>query len=372
MAIKPNRITENSSSAAHGQSIDHDIDESTHSDTSSDNAISIPNSVAGSGYLDQLIETARDYANKATAENTNLAYKKDWAHFASWCRRKGADPMSCDPQLIGLYITDLASPQDASPPLAVSTIERRLSGLSWNFKQRGLALDRQDRHISTVLAGIQREHAKPPKQKEALLAEDIIKMISILPFDLRGMRDKAILLIGYAGGLRRSEIVGLDVGEGQTEDSGGWIDLLEEGAVIWIKGKTGWRDVEIGRGSTDATCPIHALEQWLHYSKIIHGPIFRAVTRDHSSVKSDRMNSKHVARLVKHCVSETGIGKDIGDEKRVLCFSGHSLRAGLASSAEVDERYVQKQLGHASAEMTRRYQRRRDRFRVNLTKAAGL
>ena len=205
-----------------------------------------------------------------------------------------------------------------------------------------------------------------------LFAEDIIEMISILPFDLRGMRDKAILLIGYAGGLRRSEIVGLDVGKDQTEDSGGWIEILEEGAVIWIRGKTGWRDVEIGRGSTNSTCPIHALEQWIHYSKIAHGPIFRAVTRDHSSITANRLNDKHVSRLIKKCILDAGIRTDLAETERLKLFSGHSLRAGLASSAEVDERYIQKQLGHSSAEMTRRYQRRRDRFRINLTKAAGL
>lgn len=380
MTTKPPKTdlsdAEKSSSPAYITQNVTDSDERAHNTVSSENAIRLPNSVAGSGALDKLVDKARDYASKSTADNTNLAYKKDWDHFASWCRRKGADPLACDPQVIGLYITDLAAPSDGtlsvSPPRAVSTIERRLSGLAWNYKQLGLHLDRQDRHIATVLAGIRREHAKPPTQKEALFAEDIIEMISILPFDLRGMRDKAILLIGYAGGLRRSEIIGLDVGKDETEDSGGWIDILEEGAIIWIKGKTGWRDVEIGRGSTNATCPIYALTQWLHYSKIIHGPIFRAVTRDHSSVTADRLNDKHVSRLIKKCVAETGIGPEKGEKDRVLCFSGHSLRAGLASSAEVDERYVQRQLGHTSAEMTRRYQRRRDRFRVNLTKAAGL
>lgn len=380
MTTKPPKTglsdAEKSSSSAQDTQNVTDSGERIHSTASSEKAITIPNSVAGSGALDKLVDKARDYASKSTADNTNVAYKKDWDHFASWCRRKGAEPLTCDPQIIGLYITDLASPQNGtlspSPALAVSTIERRLSGLAWNYKQRGLHLDRQDRHISTVLAGIRREHAKPPVQKEALFAEDIIEMISTLPFDLRGMRDKAILLIGYAGGLRRSEIVGLDVGKDETEDSSGWIDILEEGAIIWIKGKTGWRDVEIGRGSTNSTCPIHALEQWIHYSKITHGSIFRAITRDHSSVTADRLNDKHVSRLIKKCVAETGIGPAKGEKDRVLCFSGHSLRAGLASSAEVDERYVQKQLGHASAEMTRRYQRRRDRFRVNLTKAAGL
>lgn len=367
---------EKSSSPAHMAQNVANSDERAHNTVSSENAIRLPNSVAGSGALDKLVDKARDYASKSTADNTNLAYKKDWDHFASWCRRKGADPLACDPQVIGLYITDLAAPSDGtlipSPPLAVSTIERRLSGLAWNFRQRGQHLDRQDRHIATVLAGIRREHAKPPVQKEALFAGDIIQMISILQFDLRGIRDKAILLIGYAGGLRRSEIVGLDVGKDETEDSGGWIDILDDGAVIWIKGKTGWRDVEIGKGSSDATCPIHALQQWLYYSKIVHGPIFRAVTHNHSSVKADRLNDKHISRLIKKCVAETGIGPEKGEKDRILCFSGHSLRAGLASSAEADERYVQRQLGHTSAEMTRRYQRRRDRFRINLTKSVGL
>jgi integrase len=346
-----------------------DIDDKDHS---AGNTISVPNSVAGSGSLDALVDKAKDYATKSTADNTNLAYKKDWDDFNSWCRRRGVDPLNCDPQVVGLYITELASPQDGSPPLAVSTIERRLSGLSWNYKQRGLALNRQDRHIATVLAGIRREHAEPPEQKAALSPEDIIDMISILPFDLRGMRDKAILLIGYAGGLRRTEIVGLDVAKDQTEDSGGSIEILDDGAVLYIKGKTGWREVEIGKGSTDTTCPLHALEQWLHYSKISHGPIFRPVTRDHSSVKADRISDKHVARLIKKCILDAGIRTDLPEKERLELYSGHSLRSGLASYAEVDERYVQKQLGHVSAEMTRRYQRRKDRFRVNLTKAAGL
>ena len=334
--------------------------------------IAVPDAVASSGSLEALVDTARDYARQATADNTNLAYKKDWAHFASWCRRRGAEVIPPNPELIGLYIAECASPQDGSPTLATSTIERRLSGLSWNYQQRGLSLDRRDRHIATVLAGIKRRHGKPPEQKEAILAEDILEMIAGLTFGLREIRDRAIILVGYAGGLRRSEIVGLDVGEDQTEDSGGWIEFMEGGAVLWIKGKRGWRDVEIARGSTNHSCPIKALEQWLHYSKIAHGPVFRPVTRDNAKVTSDRLSDKHVARLIKRLVLESGIGPDLPDDERVRKYSGHSLRAGLASGADVDERYVQKQLGHSTVEMTRRYQRRRDRFRVNLTKAAGL
>ncbi|WP_435988263.1 tyrosine-type recombinase/integrase [Sulfitobacter sp. SH24] len=334
--------------------------------------ITLPSHVAGSGTLDQLVETARGYAKQAASENTLTAYAKYWAHFARWCRLKGTEPLPPSPEIIGLYLANLAAPTGKAPALSVSTIERRLSGLSWNYKQRGFNLDRKNRHIATVVVGIKRKHARPPVQKEAILAGDIRAMVATLPYDLRGLRDRAILLIGYAGGLRRSEIISLDAHKDDTPDSLGWIEILNDGALLTLNAKNGWREVEIGRGSSDQTCPVHALENWLHFAKINFGPIFVRTSRDGKKALEARLTDKHVARLIKQTVQRAGIRSDLPEKDRLALFSGHSLRAGLASSAEVDERYVQKQLGHASAEMTRRYQRRRDRFRVNLTKAAGL
>ena len=341
-------------------------------DQDESDGIALPLHVAGSGSLDRLIDTARDYVRSAVAENTLKAYAKDWAHFTRWCRIKGAEPIPPSPEMIGLYLADLASGSGRSPALSVSTIERRLSGLGWNYAQRGHTLDRRDRHISTVLAGIKRRHGRPPVQKAAILAEDILGMVATLPFDLRGLRDRAILLLGYAGGLRRSEIVSLDVHKDDTPDSGGWIEILDKGALLTLNAKSGWREVEIGRGTSDQTCPVHALEQWLSFAKIDFGPVFVGISRDGKRASDTRLNDRHVARLIKRTVLDAGIRSELPEKDRLALFSGHSLRAGLASSAEVDERYVQKHLGHASAEMTRRYQRRRDRFRVNLTKAAGL
>ncbi len=368
MLSSMSKNTAKSSSAASSGSLSEDHER----DRQEDEALRLPSFVAGSGTLDRLVDTARDYARAAASENTLKAYAKDWAHFTRWCRMKGAEPLPPSPEMIGLYLADLASPSGPSPALSVSSIERRLSGMAWNYAQRGFTLDRKNRHISTVLAGIKRKHARPPVQKEAILAEDILAMVATLPFDLRGLRDRAILLIGFAGGLRRSEIVSLDHGKDDTSDSGGWIDILEAGAVLTLRGKTGWREVEIGRGSSDHSCPVHALEQWLHFAKISFGPVFVGTSRDGKRASERRLNDKHVARLIKSCARDAGLRPDLPEVERLRLFSGHSLRAGLASSAEVDERYVQKQLGHASAEMTRRYQRRRDRFRVNLTKAAGL
>ncbi len=327
-------------------------------------------------HLEVLAGRARDYVEAASSANTRRAYAADWKHFASWCRRQGVEMFPPNPQVVGLYITAQASGTATGDktPNAVSTIERRLSSLTWNYAQRGQPLDRKDRHIATVLAGIRNRHAAPPRQKEAILPEDLIAMLETLDRGtLRGLRDRAMLLLGFAGGLRRSEVVDLDVGCDQTEDGRGWAEFFpHKGLLVTLRGKTGWREVEIGRGSADATCPVVALETWLKLARIAHGPLFRRVTGQGKAVGADRLNDQEVARLVKRTALAAGVRGDLPEGQRENLFAGHSLRSGLASSAEVDERYVQKHLGHTSAEMTRKYQRRRDRFRINLTKASGL
>lgn len=326
-------------------------------------------------HLDALAGRAREYVEASSSSNTRRAYQSDWKHFSSWCRRQGVEMFPPDPQTVGLYITACASGKSTGDkkPNSVSTIERRLSALTWNYAQRSQPLDRKDRHIATVMAGIRNKHAAPPRQKEAILPENLIAMLETLDRGtLRGLRDRAMLLLGFAGGLRRSEIVRLDIGRDQTEDGRGWIEVLHKGLLVTLRGKTGWREVEIGRGSSDTTCPIVALETWMKFARLQHGPLFRRVTGQGKAVGADRLNDQEVARLVKRMALAAGVRRDLSEGERVRLFAGHSLRAGLATSVEVDERYVQKQLGHASAEMTRKYQRRRDRFRVNLTKAAGL
>ncbi|MER8962117.1 site-specific integrase [Mesorhizobium sp. M0644] len=328
------------------------------------------------GHLEELAGHARDYVKAASSANTRRAYAADWKHFCAWARRQGLEVPPPDPQTVGLYIAACASGKvtGEKKPNSVATIERRLSSLSWNFSQRGEPLDRKDRHIATVMAGIRNTHASPPRQKEAILPEDLIAMLETLDRGtLRGLRDRAMLLLGFAGGLRRSEIVGLDIGRDQTEDSSGWIEFFpDKGVLVTLRGKTGWREVEVGRGSSDATCPVAALQTWLRLAHIAHGPLFRRVAGQGRAVGVHRLNDQEVARLVKRTALAAGVRGDLSEGERGQKFAGHSLRAGLASSAEVDERYVQQQLGHASAEMTRKYQRRRDRFRVNLTKASGL
>jgi integrase len=330
----------------------------------------LPSAGRLSGRLAALAETAKDYARSAQSDNTQRAYAADWRMFASWLRRQGLPETPPDPEAVGLYLASQVERRGAE--LSVGTLERRLSGIAWRYRQLGEPLEIRDRHIATVLAGIRRRHGRPPAQKAAIFADELLAMLATLEMDLRGLRDRAILAIGFAGGLRRSEIVGLDCGPRQTEDGSGWIGLFPEGALLTIRGKTGWRDVEIGRGSRPDTCPVALLETWLRLGRISHGPLFRPIARKNGGVSGERLTDKHVVRLVKRCALAAGLRGDLAEGERRLAFGGHSLRAGLASSAQIEEAHVQKHLGHASAEMTRRYQRKRDRFTVNLTKAAGL
>ena len=128
--------------------------------------------------------------------------------------------------------------------MALVLFERRLAAIGWNCAQRGMPLDRKNRAIATVMAGIRNTHAAPPRQKEAILPEDLIAMLETLDRGtLRGLRDRAMLLVGFAGGLRRSEITGLDLGRDQTDDGRGWIEIFDKGALLTLRGKTGWREI---------------------------------------------------------------------------------------------------------------------------------
>ena len=142
-----------------------------------------PRPASAPAAFEKLVETAKDYARGAKATNTNRAYAADWRHYTSWCRRQGVPPLPPEPQLIGLYLAACASlppPGSRKAAATVRTIERRLSGLAWHCAQRGQPLDRSDRHIAEVLAGIRRKHGRPPVQKDAVLAEDLVAMLGTL------------------------------------------------------------------------------------------------------------------------------------------------------------------------------------------------
>lgn len=310
---------------------------------------------------------AETTTSRTETENTRRAYANDWAAFGRWCRLRGASPLPPDPELIGLYLADCAAPRGTAAPLSVASIERRLSGLRWAYRHRGLALARDGGQIADILAAIRRAHGAPPDSKAPLSAQDLLAMVATLPYDLRGLRDRALLLLGFAAGTRRSQIVGLDCAPNDTTGQAGWIEIEPRGALLVLKDKTGWREVEVGRGSNDRSCPVRALESWLSYAKIDTGPVFRRVSRDGRRPLAARLSDKHVARLIKRTVLASGIRSDLPEAERLRLYSGHSLRGDLAGSTEDGAR----RLGHAATGMAGEG-RSDERYRVNRTKASGL
>ena len=292
--------------------------------------------------------------------------------FRPGCAATVFAPSPPDPQTVGLYLAACADESSrGARPLSVATLERRLSGVCWHYRQLGEPLDSRDRHIATVLAGIRRRHARPPVQKEAIYADELLAMLAMLDMDLRGLRDRAILALASpaACGGPRSSASTVGPGGAKTEPAGSKSS----------KAARSFRSMArpVGARSKSAAAPSGHLprrlvEAWMRLGRIAHGPLFRPIARKNGGVAAERLTDKHVARLVQKTAMRAGIRGDLTEAERKKAFGGHSLRAGLASSAQIEEAHVQKHLGHASAEMTRRYQRKRDRFKVNLTKAAGL
>ena len=212
------------------------------------------------------------------------------------------------------------------------------------------------------MAGIRRARGTAPTQKAPLRTADIRAMLAQLPDSLLGARDRALLLLGFAGGFRRSELVALDVAD---------LEKATHGVTVTLRrSKTDQageaRKVGVPRGHHPETCPAGALDGWLQAAEIDDGPVFRGVDR-HGNVSPRRLCDRTVARVVKRAVEATGL-----DPAR---FAGHSLRAGLATTAAeagASERSIMEQTGHRSTLMVRRYIREGSLYADNAATTLGL
>ncbi|MDI7861937.1 tyrosine-type recombinase/integrase [Rhizobiaceae bacterium n13] len=274
---------------------------------------------------------------QASADNTRRAYASDWKHFAAWCRRNGVAIMPPRPETVGSYLAALATGgAGAERKMAsIATLKRRLSALAWNYGQRGLILDRSDGRIADALTAARKLGSRPAPGKQALRPDELVAMLETLDrATLRGLRDRAILLLGFAGGLRRSEIVGLDCGPDESENGSGWVDIRSDGMLVALRSRRGKREIAIARSASESSCPVAAVESWMKYARLAHGPLFRRVTGKGRSAGSVRLNDRHVARLVKQAALAAGIRPELSAGARGEMFSSHSLRAGSASFQE--------------------------------------
>jgi integrase len=278
------------------------------------------------------------------ADSTRRAYLSDLAHFESW---GGRIPTTDD--LIASY---LAAHAEMS---RTATLQRRVASLSKAHRALGVPNPTQSELVKAVLRGIKRSCGRPQKQAKALLRDDLLAVLDSMCDSLKDARDRALLLIGFAGGFRRSELAGLDV-----ED----IEPVRQGIIIHLRrSKTDQegmgRKIGIPFGRT-RHCPVAAIEQWRTRSRITQGPLFRPIDR-HSVISNLRVSGEAVSLVIKERVAAAGFDPS--------GYSGHSLRAGLATSAAQSGApawKIRQQTGHASDAMLIRYIRDGELFMDNV------
>lgn len=291
-------------------------------------------------------QRAAIYLKASLCESTKRAYNADLAHFATW---GGAIPGSSE--LVARY---LAAHGDILSPF---TLARRLVAIGKAHEARNLANPCDTELVRSVLRGIRRVHGAAQRQVDPLLREDVLAVIDSLPPTFKAVRDRALLLVGFAGALRRSELVGLNV-----ED----VKFVPEGLILCLRRSKTDQEGE-GRNigipyARSRACPVKALRMWLERAAITSGPIFRGVAKG-GHIQPAAMTSQSVALVIKKYAA--GIGLD------PCKFSGHSLRAGLITSAAklgVSAWKIRAQSGHRSESMLARYIRDGELFVMN---AAG-
>jgi len=299
----------------------------------------------------------RTYAAASKSSSTKRAYSSAWHVFTTWCEVQGYEPLPAHPVVVAAFVTDQARDK------AVSTVEKYMAAIGEAHRiTRQADVPTESPEVCVVMKGVRRTHRTAQKGKSALLVSHLRRISESLPDGLLGVRDRALLLLGFAAASRRSELVGLDV-----ED----LEFRDEGLVVTIRrSKTdqegAGRLAGIPFGSTPATCPVRAVRSWLRESGVEHGPLFRSVDR-HGRMSDARLSGKAVGLVVKRGVAAIGLDPDE--------FGGHSLRAGLATEAAragAGEIAIMKQTGHRSLATLRGYVRHGTLFVQNAAALVGL
>jgi integrase len=311
-----------------------------------------------SAELEALDEELRETLAASVAPSTTKAYDRAWRRFVAWCDGYDLVSLPASPQTVARYLKALAETHKPA------TLTQHCSAIAGAHKAAGYAEPpTRSLLVHKTLTGIRRQQGIAPDAKAPLTVADLRAIVcEHLPDGLKGQRDRALLLVGFAGAFRRSELAGIDVEH---------LEFVAEGVVITLpSSKTdqegAGRKVGIPFGRNTDTCPVGALVAWLAAAHIDSGPIFRAVDRG-GHVGAERLANRSVALLVKHYVA--ALGRD------PAAFSGHSLRAGHATAAAlagVEERDIMRQTGHRSTAMLRRYIRDGSLFRSNSAAALGL
>jgi site-specific recombinase XerD len=300
-------------------------------------------------------ETLNNLKN-SKANNTIRAYKSDFRDFGGFCAKNGLKSLPADPKIVSLYMTYLST-KDAK----MSTLRRRLVSIGVIHRLKGHYLDTKHPIIIENLMGIKRKKGSYQKGKKPILINHLKLMIEAIDKDtsdetgIRKLRDKTIILLGFAGGFRRIELISIDF-----ED----LEFVSEGVKIFIrKSKTDQFGEGMIKGlpyfTSQKYCPVWHLKKWLEISEIKSGPIFRRFSKG-LNLGKNRLTDQSVALFLKKHLLNAGIENQN--------YSGHSLRSGFATvTAEsgADERSIMAMTGHKTTQMVRRYIKEANLFKNN-------
>ena len=303
--------------------------------------------------LKNLHEDTLNNLKNSKANNTLRAYKSDFKDFSDFCNNHGFKTLPSEPKIVALYLTYL------SKKSKISTLRRRLVSISMVHKMKGLYLDTKHPVIIENLLGIKRKKGSIQIGKKPLLINDLKQIIKVINEQnnekIIKLRDIAIMLLGFGGGFRRSELTSINV-----ED----LDFVKEGLKITIKKS---KTDQFGEGMIKGLpysenpnyCPVVNLKKWLDISNIKSGPIFRRFSKG-SRLTLNRLSDQTVVLLIKKYLKLAG--------KENENYSGHSLRSGFATAAAdsgADERSIMAMTGHKTTQMVRRYIREANIFKNN-------
>lgn len=309
--------------------------------------------------LRDLFLKAETLLRDATPANTRKAYDRDWKIFIDWCTGTGRAPLPASPETVVLFLSAYAD------TYRITTLRRIIAAISIAHQWAQHQTPTHHAIVRLCLRGIARQQSEAgasPRLARPLLTDDILALLRVTQDTLAGARDRALILIGFAGAFRRSELVALDVGD---------IEWTKEGVLLHVRrSKTDQEGIgqekAIFKGSTPARCPVHALREWLQNAGIESGPVFRRIRKgDH--LADARLTAQSVSLILRRYAAVAGIKPER--------LSGHSLRSGFVTQALLagaDYPSVQRQTGHSSITTVTRYDRGRTLFHRNASQHLGL
>ena len=277
------------------------------------------NLVAQSAALDAAIAEARRYVSRSASPATLRAYRADWRAFSAWCAQHQLPALPATEETVAIYLASLGR------SLRRTTLQRRVAGIAYHHHLSKQPFDGRHPAIRATLRGIARTHVAQQRKRKAaaLLSEDIRKIVACCDDSLAGLRDRAMLLVGFAAALRRAELVALEMEDVRSTSTGMIVTIRSSKTDADAEGV----ELAIPRGKWAASCPVRSLNAWLARAGITHGPLFRKVDR-WGRLGRDALDGAAVRQILRKHAGAAGIKVPAGER-----LSPHGLRAGMITEA---------------------------------------